>query len=83
MREVLDAPNVMNMIKDTKAAQEVRMAERNQIGLTFRIVSTVQSFSFSFIKIEKERKKKRFEIVSNLICSRTSIVLSRVVLAIV
>lgn len=83
MREVLDAPNVMKMIKDTKAAQEVRMAERNQIGLTFRIVSTVQSFSFSFIKIEKERKKKRFEIVSNLICSRTSIVLSCVVLAIV
>lgn len=83
MREVLDAPNVMKMIKDTKAAQEVRMAERNQIGLTFRIVSTVQSFSFSFIKIEKERKKKRFEIVSNLICSRTSIVLSHVVLAIV
>ncbi|KAH9734516.1 protein PELOTA 1 [Citrus sinensis] len=40
LREVLDAPNVMNMIKDTKAAQEVRMAERNQIGLTFRIVST-------------------------------------------
>ncbi|KAG9145345.1 hypothetical protein Leryth_008281 [Lithospermum erythrorhizon] len=24
LREVLDAPNVMNMIKDTKAAQEVR-----------------------------------------------------------
>jgi hypothetical protein len=23
LREVLDAPNVMNMIKDTKAAQEV------------------------------------------------------------
>ncbi|KDO54904.1 hypothetical protein CISIN_1g0205021mg, partial [Citrus sinensis] len=24
LREVLDAPNVMNMIKDTKAAQEVQ-----------------------------------------------------------
>ncbi|KAG8649548.1 hypothetical protein MANES_08G104900v8 [Manihot esculenta] len=27
LREVLDAPNVMNMIKDTKAAQEVRALE--------------------------------------------------------
>ncbi|GLT30538.1 hypothetical protein SLA2020_053320 [Shorea laevis] len=27
LREVLDAPNVMNMIKDTKAAQEVRTLE--------------------------------------------------------
>lgn len=33
LREVLDAPNVMNMIKDTKAAQEVRF------GLHFPDVS--------------------------------------------
>lgn len=34
LREVLDASNVMNMIKDTKAAQEV------QSGLHFLVVSS-------------------------------------------
>ena len=35
LREVLDAPNVMNMIKDTKAAQEVSW--KAQIGYRFSL----------------------------------------------
>ncbi|KAG8649549.1 hypothetical protein MANES_08G104900v8 [Manihot esculenta] len=40
LREVLDAPNVMNMIKDTKAAQEVRALED-----FFNMLSNVRFYS--------------------------------------
>lgn len=49
LREVLDAPNVMNMIKDTKAAQEVMM--RNLI-MGVELSSFFCSFSaFSFLPL--------------------------------
>jgi len=54
LREVLDAPNVMNLIKDTKAAQEVPSKPNQYLSFTF-LFATTEKFPYYVYLFSIER----------------------------